>query len=58
MPKKEYIGDSVYASFDGNAITLTTENGLATDPSNKIVIDGYTMKALLEFMNRLGVIKI
>jgi len=35
---KQYMGDSVYADFDGYAITLTTENGLPDDPSNRIVI--------------------
>jgi hypothetical protein len=36
---KKYIGDSVYADFDGMRIILTTENGLPTDPSNRIVLE-------------------
>lgn len=37
---KTYIGDSVYAEFDEyGCIVLTTENGLPTDPSNRIVLE-------------------
>ena len=36
---KEYLGDSVYADTDGFGIWLTTENGLATDPSNRIYLE-------------------
>lgn len=43
---KTYLGDSVYASYDGENITLTTENGLPTDPSNKIVIEPQIWEAL------------
>ena len=35
---KRYIGDSVYAEFDGWGIKLTTENGLPSDPSNTIYL--------------------
>lgn len=34
---KEYIGDSVYADFDGYGVVLTTENGYG--PSNRIVLE-------------------
>ena len=32
MGNKEYIGDGVYAEWDGYAITLTTENGIVLEP--------------------------
>jgi hypothetical protein len=36
---KTYIGDSVYLRIEPDGLTLTTENGLATDPSNIIFLD-------------------
>ena len=36
---KAYLGDSVYVRTNGAGdILLTTENGLPTDPSNRIVL--------------------
>ena len=37
MPQKRYIGDSVYASFDGEYIWLETDNGFGA--SNRIALD-------------------
>ena len=51
---KSYIGDSVYADFDGYAIVLTTENGLPGDPSNTIVLEPDTYEGLLLYVNSLG----
>lgn len=50
--KKVYLGDSVYASFDGHVVTLTTENGLPTDPSNKIYLEPEVYAALVNFVER------
>lgn len=36
---KQYIGDSVYADFDGERVILTTENGYHDDPRNRIVLE-------------------
>jgi hypothetical protein len=36
-PTKVYLGDGVYADFDGYAITLTTENGV--EVTNTIELD-------------------
>ena len=41
---KRYLGDSVYAAFDGYQIRLTTENGFG--PSNEIFIEPEVLKAL------------
>jgi len=37
--QKIYLGDSVYAEYDGYNVILTTENGLYDDPSNRIVME-------------------
>lgn len=43
-PEKRYIGDSVYADFDGYHIVLTTENGHG--PSNTIALEPEVVRAL------------
>jgi hypothetical protein len=43
---KSYLGDSVYANYDGYHIILTTENGLPNDPSNKIALESGVLHAL------------
>lgn len=48
VPKKVYLGDSVYAEFDGFGIKLTTENGLG--PSNTIVLEPEVYGNLTEFV--------
>jgi hypothetical protein len=50
---KEYLGDSVYAEFDGYQITLTTENDLANDPSNTIFLEPAVVAALQEFIKKV-----
>ncbi len=49
---KDYLGDSVYAEFDGSGIILTTENGLASDPSNTIYLEPEVLRALVRFEER------
>lgn len=46
-----YIGDGVYADFDGHSITMTTENGVSV--GNVIVLDPYTIAGLLRYIDRL-----
>ncbi len=48
---KEYLGDSVYAEFDGVGIILTTENGYG--PSNRIVLELQVLEALEKYLERL-----
>lgn len=45
-PFKSYLGDSVYADFDGYYIILTTENGLPNDPGNVIALEPAVLDAL------------
>lgn len=40
---KRYLGDGVYADFDGGAIILTTENGVSV--TNTIELDQHTLKS-------------
>jgi hypothetical protein len=54
MEKKRYLGDSVYAEFDGHTITLTTENGLPGDPSNTIILEREVYLALRLFAASKG----
>lgn len=44
--KHKYLGDSVYAHFDGYHIVLETRNGLPTDPSNTIALEPHVMDIL------------
>ena len=54
--KKVYLGDSVYAAFDGFHIVLTTDNGHR--PSNKIALEDTVIKALLSYIERIYNVKI
>ena len=50
---KAYLGDSVYATFDGHSIVLTTENGDISDPSNEIVMEPAVLTALHVFEKQI-----
>lgn len=53
MEHKEYLGDSVYASFDGYHVWLTTENGYPDDPRNQIALEPPVLNALHGYVRRL-----
>jgi len=44
--QKIYLGDSVYARFDGYHIILETHNGYADDPRNQIALEPPVMNNL------------
>lgn len=46
---RTYLGDSVYAEFDGDMIRLTTENG-GMVPSNEIFLEAEVYHALVKFV--------
>jgi hypothetical protein len=48
---KEYLGDSVYAEFDGFMVKLTTENGLG--PGNVIFLEPEVLQALNIYYARM-----
>lgn len=50
---KTYLGDSVYAEYNGVGIVLTTENGLSGDPSNSIFLEPTVLAALNSFHESL-----
>jgi hypothetical protein len=51
MSQKEYLGDSVYADWDGFGIVLTTENGFGA--SNTICLEPEVLKALNAYVDRI-----
>jgi hypothetical protein len=53
---KDYLGDSVYADFDGYHIVLTTENGYHDDPRNQIAMEPQVLSALDRYRARLKVL--
>lgn len=46
---KSYLGDGVYADFDGYAIILTTENGI--EMTNRIVLEPPVLVALEKWVD-------
>ena len=51
MADKEYLGDAVYADFDGYHIVLTTEDGISV--TNVIALEPSVMAALKRYEQRL-----
>lgn len=51
-PFKDYIGDSVYADYDGYHIILTTENGYGA--SNTIALEPNVLEALSRYQEWLA----
>lgn len=51
MTDKIYLGDSVYAQFDGYHIILTTENGYPDDPRNRIALEPQVLSALNTYVS-------
>ena len=49
---KVYLGDSVYAEFNGWAIVLTTENGLPQDPSNVIYLEPSVLRTFIDYASK------
>ncbi len=47
---RKYIGNSVYAEFDGSRICLTTQNGY--EPSSAIILEPEVMCALIRFFEQ------
>lgn len=49
--KETYLGNSVYAKFDGYNIVLTTDNGFGA--SNTIVLEPIVYDALIQYNERI-----
>lgn len=48
---KQYLGDGVYAKYDGFAVVLTTEDGVRV--TNTVVLEPEVYGALVKFVERL-----
>lgn len=48
---RTYLGDGVYAGYDGYSIILTTENGFSG--TNEIFLEPHVLDALIEFHLKL-----
>lgn len=55
MKDKSYLGDSVYAGYDGYHLVLTTENG--SGPSNTIYLDPIVFANMTVFAVKIGFMK-
>lgn len=51
LDKKLYLGDAVYAIFDGYHVWLTTENGISV--TNSIGLDPHVVDALFGYITKL-----
>lgn len=52
MPgERAYLGDAVYVKFDGYAVELTTEDGIAV--TNRVVLEPEVLVAFEAFVERL-----
>ena len=51
-PASMYLGDSVYISYDGYGYWLTTQNGYADDPRNKIFMEPEVYEAMKAFIEK------
>jgi hypothetical protein len=54
MKTKRYLGDGVYAEYDGYQIALTADRG---GQRNRIYLDWHTREALLKFIGEVEVDK-
>lgn len=50
-PKKTYLGDSVYADFDGYQVLLTTENGYGA--TNTIALEPEVFFSLFRYIEQV-----
>ena len=50
-PRKVSLGDSIYAAFDGHALTLTIENDYK--PSSTITLEPQAVNALMRYVEAI-----
>lgn len=48
---KVYLGDAVFAAYDGYHVVLTTENGIAI--TNEIYLEPHVYQALIKYVEQL-----
>ncbi|MGO9545963.1 MAG: hypothetical protein ACLPPF_14380 [Rhodomicrobium sp.] len=47
-----YLGNSLYASFDGECVTLAASNGIVT--TNEVVLEPSALEELLNFLRTIA----
>jgi len=52
---KTYLGDAVYAKYDGRGIWLYTTDGI-TPEIDKIYLEDFVLRALIVFAKRAGMV--
>ena len=53
LPIKTYLGDSVYAEYDGHMIRLYTDNGNAPIPSMEIYLEFEVYRNLTNWVDTM-----
>ena len=53
--ERAYLGDGVYARFDGHSVKLTTSDGRAD--TNQIYLDPQVVSNLLDFLHSVALAK-
>jgi hypothetical protein len=49
--EKQYLGDGLYASYDGYQVTLKANS--ETNPTDTVYLDPHVLFALLNFIKRI-----
>lgn len=52
MKDKQYLGDGVFAEFDGEYLMLTTEDGIRT--TNRVSLEPEVLKNALRYFASIG----
>ena len=52
MEQRTYLGDSVYARFDGEQVWIYTDNGYGPNQVREIALNADTLEALGRFVER------
>jgi hypothetical protein len=55
MQNKTYLGDGVYAAYDGWMVALTTENGY--EATNTVYLEPSVLEALQKYVEQLKVMQ-
>jgi hypothetical protein len=56
MAKEVYLGDGLYASFDGYQIKLRAPRDSIGD--HEVYLDRYTLNAFIEYAQTMGALKV
>ena len=54
--EKTYLGDGLYAKFDGHQFELTAENGI--DVSNRVFLDDSVLVSFFRYVEKAHKVKI